>query len=288
MRKVEIFEYIKNTGKREKVKVADGFFHQFGTDYEEFENGPGNFTTAIVETSDGEILNVPIHLVKFIKNGEKTEQIEANKDILLDEEMLDWKSKEKKKSNKMVCSCGNKMEETGNVIYTCPLKIEHKCFNCGAIIYKHQPIIIPLVKRPMPLMPFDNTATSSISEQIIPPQQIFHDDKCADWISKEKNETKLEQILELKFDSSDFAKEVTIREYLIALLSMLWVEQEEFDSKRSYGNSDWTSDIEKVLLENGFVKTGKLIGVDREWFEPVDKKELDDLMLDVIQRMCEK
>jgi hypothetical protein len=33
----------------------EGFFHQWGIDYEEFETGPGNFTVGIVETSDGKI-----------------------------------------------------------------------------------------------------------------------------------------------------------------------------------------------------------------------------------------
>ena len=32
-----------------------GEFHQWGSDYEEFETGPGNYTVGIVEDSDGKI-----------------------------------------------------------------------------------------------------------------------------------------------------------------------------------------------------------------------------------------
>lgn len=31
-------------------------FHQWGTNYEEFESGPGNYTVAIVELPDGRIV----------------------------------------------------------------------------------------------------------------------------------------------------------------------------------------------------------------------------------------
>ena len=42
-------------------------FHQFGVGYEEFEHGPGNFTTAIVEWPDGQIESVPAQYVKFLQ-----------------------------------------------------------------------------------------------------------------------------------------------------------------------------------------------------------------------------
>jgi hypothetical protein len=34
--------------------------------YEEFESGPGNFSTAIVEFPDGKVQNVPVGMVRFI------------------------------------------------------------------------------------------------------------------------------------------------------------------------------------------------------------------------------
>lgn len=67
MRKVVVYEYKRAKGQTyyEKVPVGNGLFHQFGVDYEEFETGPGNFTTAVVEMPDGEVKNVPVELIVF-------------------------------------------------------------------------------------------------------------------------------------------------------------------------------------------------------------------------------
>jgi hypothetical protein len=46
---------------------GEAIFHQFGCDYEEFESGPGNFSTAIIELPDGTVKNIPIEWIKFIK-----------------------------------------------------------------------------------------------------------------------------------------------------------------------------------------------------------------------------
>lgn len=66
-RKVVVYEYQKAKGAShfEKVCVGNGLFHQFGVDYEEFEIGPGNFSTGIVEMPDGEVKNVPVELIVF-------------------------------------------------------------------------------------------------------------------------------------------------------------------------------------------------------------------------------
>jgi len=66
-RKVVIYEYKKAKGQThfEKVSVGHGLFHQFGMDYEEFENGTGNYSTAIVEMPDGEVKNIPVELIVF-------------------------------------------------------------------------------------------------------------------------------------------------------------------------------------------------------------------------------
>lgn len=49
------------------VVVGEATFHQFGVCYDEFESGPGNYSTAIVEWPDGRIENVPVHLIKFVE-----------------------------------------------------------------------------------------------------------------------------------------------------------------------------------------------------------------------------
>lgn len=66
-RKVVVYEYQKVKGAHhfEKVCVGNGTFHQFGVDYEEFEAGAGNYSTAIIEMSDGSVKNVPVELVVF-------------------------------------------------------------------------------------------------------------------------------------------------------------------------------------------------------------------------------
>lgn len=43
-----------------------GLFHQWAASYEEFENGAGNFTVAIVELPDGTIEQVLPSNVKFV------------------------------------------------------------------------------------------------------------------------------------------------------------------------------------------------------------------------------
>ncbi|MCG7945815.1 MAG: hypothetical protein N0C84_05655 [Candidatus Thiodiazotropha taylori] len=70
MRKVNVFKYESRIegDKRYLEKVADGqaIFHAFGVDYEEFETGPGNFSTAIIERENGEVENVYVGMVQFI------------------------------------------------------------------------------------------------------------------------------------------------------------------------------------------------------------------------------
>ena len=66
-RKVVVYEYkrIKGNTNYEKVVVGNGTFMGLGVDYEEFENGPGNFSTAIVEMPDGSVKNVPVENIVF-------------------------------------------------------------------------------------------------------------------------------------------------------------------------------------------------------------------------------
>ena len=47
MRKVKVLKWEKenNESRYQKVPDFEGMFHEFGISYEEFENGPGNFTT---------------------------------------------------------------------------------------------------------------------------------------------------------------------------------------------------------------------------------------------------
>lgn len=68
MRNVSIFKYERKEGeiKYSLVPDGEGFFHQFGCNYEEFESGAGNYSTAIVERPDGSIINIPVDQIKFL------------------------------------------------------------------------------------------------------------------------------------------------------------------------------------------------------------------------------
>lgn len=66
-RPVTVFEYYKPEGEsyHEKRELGKGQFHEFGCDYEEFETGPGNYSTAIVELANGTIVNKPLDMIRF-------------------------------------------------------------------------------------------------------------------------------------------------------------------------------------------------------------------------------
>lgn len=67
-RKVNVYEYCREEKNSPRVKkwIGPGVFHQFGNDFEEFENGPGNFATAIVEMPDGSVKNISLDLIIFL------------------------------------------------------------------------------------------------------------------------------------------------------------------------------------------------------------------------------
>jgi len=44
----------------------EGRFHGWGSGYEEFESGPGNYTVAIVEFPDGKVDTVMPYLIRFL------------------------------------------------------------------------------------------------------------------------------------------------------------------------------------------------------------------------------
>jgi hypothetical protein len=60
--------------------------------------------------------------------------------------------------------------------------------------------------------------------------------------------------LDLRFFCNDFDREVSIREYLHALLDRLWDEGESFSGKRPFGNSGWEYDLYKPLIVAGVIK----------------------------------
>lgn len=49
-------------------------FHQFGMDYEEFDNGAGNYSIAIVELDDGTIITTRADNIQFLHDMEAVEK----------------------------------------------------------------------------------------------------------------------------------------------------------------------------------------------------------------------
>lgn len=69
MKKVKIFKWVRIPDKSSwhKIEDGEGVFIQYGVDFQEFENGIGNFSTAIIELDDGSVKNIPADLIQFIK-----------------------------------------------------------------------------------------------------------------------------------------------------------------------------------------------------------------------------
>lgn len=47
-------------------EFEDGIFHQWGSDYEEFETRPGNYTVGIVELPDGRVVMPIARFIQFV------------------------------------------------------------------------------------------------------------------------------------------------------------------------------------------------------------------------------
>lgn len=67
----------------------------------------------------------------------------------------------------------------------------------------------------------------------------------------------INNILMLKVDADNDANlqppNDTIRDYLKALLTQLWLEKEEFSGKRPFGNSSWEYDLYKALIKANYI-----------------------------------
>lgn len=90
------------------------------------------------------------------------------------------------------------------------------------------------------------------------------------------------EILDLPMQEND-AKAKTVRDYLKALLTKLWEDEERFGGKRPFGNSGWqTHDLGRTLIkarlidgtldEDGYVETCDDVALQRVVLEAI--KEL--------------
>lgn len=72
-----IWEGNKKVGNKD---LREGRFHQWGSEYEEFESGPGNYTVAVIEFADGTIGTVMPENIRFL-DGEDAQAAQMNEAI---------------------------------------------------------------------------------------------------------------------------------------------------------------------------------------------------------------
>lgn len=100
----------------------------------------------------------------------------------------------------------------------------------------------------------------------------------------EFTDKQLQQALDLKLPAND-AKAETVREYLTALLTDVWFEEEGFDGKRPFGNSGWQEEIYVPLAHAGLINAS----ADRHGeLEYIDYTEGEALILAAIGFMGRK
>ncbi len=89
------------------------------------------------------------------------------------------------------------------------------------------------------------------------------------------------EILDLPMMGND-ADADTIREYLIALLTKLWAEEEGFSGKRPFGSSGWSIELYQALVIGGIIP-GEL---DPDGFvSDYDKVEGDQAIFKAIEAL---
>ena len=69
-RPVTVFEYWRPDDAKydepwQKRQKCKGMFLEFGVSFEEFEDGAGNYSTAIIELDDGAIINPAVDMIRF-------------------------------------------------------------------------------------------------------------------------------------------------------------------------------------------------------------------------------
>jgi hypothetical protein len=89
-----------------------------------------------------------------------------------------------------------------------------------------------------------------------------------------------QELLDFEFYSSDLDESLTVRQYLVKLLSTLWRDGESFSSKRPFGNSSWQFEIEDALASDGRVAT-----VTDEYGDLVAEQSADPLILAAIEML---
>lgn len=94
--------------------------------------------------------------------------------------------------------------------------------------------------------------------------------------------TTARQVLNLPLPPND-AEAATIRDYLIALLALVWTDRECFNGKRPFGNSGWQYELYPALITAGLV-AGQL---DEDGYvKEVDRQAADALIGAAIRELA--
>lgn len=96
-----------------------------------------------------------------------------------------------------------------------------------------------------------------------------------------------QEILELKFESTDLGKEISIKDFFKELLTTLFKEGECFSGKRPFGNSGWDYDLCVCLAKNGIINGRNQIDPDypedEDW--DYDSAEEEKKILELIKEL---
>lgn len=88
------------------------------------------------------------------------------------------------------------------------------------------------------------------------------------------------RLLDFKFQSGDLDKEVTVAEWLRAILRALVIEGEVFSAKRPLDNDGWHCDLQVALVKSGAID-GQVDEYD--YLEWVNHGQYEDLLLAAIE-----
>lgn len=99
-----------------------------------------------------------------------------------------------------------------------------------------------------------------------------------------------EEVLALKFYCDDLDREVTVREWLMEMVKVLWKEQEDFSGKRPFGNSGWSLDPALAMVKKGWIsgEYSTYVGWDgkpHEYLEDMDDLTYNRLMNSAVESL---
>lgn len=77
---------------------------------------------------------------------------------------------------------------------------------------------------------------------------------------------------------------MTIYQWFNVIIWHLWVQGEEFDSKRPFGNSDWKHDILVALVKHGEIDGTYDSDFDIVEIDSFSKAEADQIIFDYLQK----